>query len=552
MSSPTSARLTTALLLAGPLLPAARPDALLLKDGKALEGTVTDKGGAYEIKTKYGTLTIDKAEVRKVLPAPDRIAAEADVLRKVAAGLCEEAAALHVPAERNRKLSAARELLDKARLLCAEADGVYTGPDRVALDKAAAEIAGTTQRARELALPEPAAEPPPAAAPPPAPLPPAVAKAADPGATPAVTPANPAASAELGAPALPTKKDLRDAASMPPPAPKTAKELVEDLASPDAAVRKAAADGLAQAPVPEALPPLLEALRKESDGRVIDALELALLRQDVVTLLRQDAVKALASGGTPEQKAALVHVLKRLGGEPAVRFLIDQFVMKGDEPLRLETASALKKHKAIAVRLLIEAFRKAPSRLDLQVDIIKLIGIIGESAQGARFLLPFLETEAVREIAVHALLKIDRPAIPVLLQYGLSGGAKTRNWSAQILRHFMNIPSESRSSDELTRWWVANRRDVEAEEAAREKRDAELNWPVDEHDWAEYDRPVIDRDGNELRAGRYRALRERTRRPMMDATLARELQDERARQREERIKAKGLAPAPPPVAPKTP
>jgi hypothetical protein len=539
MHRPRAALLPLALLaaLAAPLA----ADILLLKDGKRIEGAVADKGSAYEVKTKFGTLTVDKAEVKKVVTNPAAITAEADICRSLARGMVDEAARLQDPRERNRKLGAAAELLDKASRLYAEARELFPGPEHEALDKAAAEILAEARKARESAAPE-APAPAPPAAPVAAPLvapPPPVAPASA-AATPAGT---------LPPPTLPSKKEQKAAeASIPPPPPKTEKDYLADLASPEHELRKAAVDGLAKAPAPAHLAPLADALKQEANGRVLDALELALPKYDATALLKLEAAKAVAASGSPEQKAVLVRVLKQAGGEPALRFLVDQFVLKIDEPARNDVASALKKHKTTAAKLLIEAFRKAGGKPDLQVDLIRYLGVIGESAQGAKFLVPLLEMEDVRSIVLHALLKIDRPAIPVLIQVGLPGGSKTRNWSSQLLRYFTNTPASSRSTDELVRWWTANRREVEADEAAWDKLDEQLNWPVDERDWNEFGQLIIDRDGNELRMGHYRTNRGRPRAPMMDASTRAARIEEYQRRRDEKIRLREEKAPPKPPA----
>jgi hypothetical protein len=305
-----------------------------------------------------------------------------------------------------------------------------------------------------------------------------------------------------------------------PPTPKTPEELTADLASPDAAVRYAAARGLREETGEEILTALLAALKQETEKRVLDGIELALPVHGAPALMKHDdTLKEIAEGGTAGQKTVLVRVLKIVGTEPAVRFLVEQFAAKVEADIQLEVASALKKHRKLAIRPLTDAFRSAGRRTDVQIEIIKYIGVIGESDLGPRFILPFLESDAARNVVLHAFVRIDRPAIPVLLQYGLKGGSKTRNWSAQLLRYFMNIPQRSRSSDELGRWWVLNRRTVEAEAAAWDKRDEELNWPVDIYDWQGYDRPLTDKNGIELRLYRYRSSRGRERKQMVDAAM---------------------------------
>jgi hypothetical protein len=86
-------------------------DVIMLKDGKAIEGTVQDKADVYEVATKFGALTIRKEEVARIIKDAAALTAEAGVLRSVAASLAEEALKGGVAAEdRDRKLSAAEEL----------------------------------------------------------------------------------------------------------------------------------------------------------------------------------------------------------------------------------------------------------------------------------------------------------------------------------------------------------------------------------------------------------------------------------------------------------
>ncbi len=111
-----------ALLLAALFAPQATPDVLLLKDGKKLEGDVVDKGDAYEVKTPYGTLSVDKAEVKRHVKNPAQLTVEADTLRKIARGMYDDALKVASdPKERNRKLTAGLELLERALAVYNEA-----------------------------------------------------------------------------------------------------------------------------------------------------------------------------------------------------------------------------------------------------------------------------------------------------------------------------------------------------------------------------------------------------------------------------------------------
>jgi hypothetical protein len=62
-------RIAFALAAVGAAAGAACADVLILTDGKAIEGEVVDRGEAYEVKTRYGILTIQKAEVKQVVKA---------------------------------------------------------------------------------------------------------------------------------------------------------------------------------------------------------------------------------------------------------------------------------------------------------------------------------------------------------------------------------------------------------------------------------------------------------------------------------------------------
>jgi hypothetical protein len=67
--SPRAIRFSLALAAVGVLGigRTAFADVLILNDGKAIEGDVTDRGDQYEIKTKYGVLTIQKSDVKQII-----------------------------------------------------------------------------------------------------------------------------------------------------------------------------------------------------------------------------------------------------------------------------------------------------------------------------------------------------------------------------------------------------------------------------------------------------------------------------------------------------
>jgi hypothetical protein len=511
MDSPRRpAILATLLLFAG--LAIARADVLLLKDGKKVEGSVTDKGNAYEVKTKYGALLVDKADVQKVVKDPAQIVAEADLCRKLARGMYDDAMKLEgSPRERNRKLTAGLELLEKALKQYQEAREIFTGSQYEHLDKEATSILQEMRLYRDKVVSEQQPPPPPPVVPPPVPEPAAkppepVAVPPQPVATqPETVPPSPVPPAPVPDVLMPPVKPHRgqpatiDVPAAPkapdvPAAPKTPKELIADLGSPDAGVRRAAVAQLGKAAaVPEALAPLMELLKKEEDEGVLKALAPAVALYDGAALAKQEAFKVTAQNGPEARKRVVIAAFKKTGGEQAMRFLIDQFVAKGQgAPLRNEVASALKKHKALAVKPLIELFRKAAGRqADIQVDVVKYLGIIGEYKIAPQILIPLLDVEAYRNVTLHALRKIDKPVIPLLIQNGLPGSQHVRLCAWALLKYFTGQTHGANNAAEWTQWWAMNRRGVEAEEAKWNKADEACDWLVDNIDWSEYEADLV-------------------------------------------------------------
>ena len=479
---------SSALALALPT-PVARADIVFLNDGKRLEGDVTDKGNSYEIKTRYGTLTVDKSEVKKIVKDVAQLTAEAETCRKLARGMYDDALKLDDPKERNRKLTAGVELLERAMKIYNDAREVFTGPAYDYLDQEAAKIIQEMRLYRDKMVTEAAKPPdplpattPPAAAPVTAggaaPIPSTLEPVKPPTAIPAPTP--PAA----GTPA-PVRVD-----TPPPAATKSPKELVADLASSEAPVRLAAVEQLGKAPAPEALAPMAELLKKEADASVLKALGPTLGAYDGAALAKQAVFKEAAKGGDP-QKRAVIAVFKKAGGEPGIRLLVDTLVAAGEMPLRNDVASALKKHKALAVKPLIELCRKSAAKADIQMDCIKYLGIIGESKVAPQFLVQLFEPDEARNVALHALRKIDKPVIPGLVQFGLPGGTHSRRWSGWLLQYFTGMTYTSQNASEWSTWWNANKRTVAAEEAKWDKADEAADWPVDNLDWSEYDVDIV-------------------------------------------------------------
>jgi len=161
-------RSAVALALLVPLAaahaPPLRADVLLLQSGQKVEGEIKDAGDAFEVTTKFGSLTVAKADVKKRVKAPAAVAAEVAVLRKSAQEMADEGLKADAdPATRGQKLEAAASLFERALTLCGDAKLAYAGGEITAVELAAASMAEELGKVRAKLGPETPALPPPAA-----------------------------------------------------------------------------------------------------------------------------------------------------------------------------------------------------------------------------------------------------------------------------------------------------------------------------------------------------------------------------------------------------
>ncbi len=484
-----------AVLLAASVLSAlpAVADVVLLKDGKRLEGEVADKGDAYEVKTPYGTLSVEKEKVKRIVKGPEAFTAKAETYRRIARGMYDDALRVKGdPKERNRKLTAGLELLERALTVYNEAREIFPGPEGEPLDKGASEVIMAMRMYRDKMASEEASSVPKPAPPVPQPEP---------------RPGPSETSGDLP-PVRPPTVDPRPIP--PPPAPlppstkpKSARELIAGLDSPKASVRRAAAAGLAGIRAPEALDPLALAFEKEEASSVLDALVDALGSLDGARVARHAAIVNAGRKGTDPQKRALIALFRKAGTEAGMKFLVEHFVRTGDVANRNAVASALMKHKTLAVKPLVDCFNRAGGRASVRSDVVKYLGVIAESRKGALFLVNVLEMKPLRNTAIHALFKIDRPAVPALLA-GLRGGNHTRLWSAWVLRGLTGQRYSSQKFNEWNRWWATHRSEIGMKEQRWEREEAARDWRVTDDDWAAYDHTI---SASDFSVRRHRGVR---------------------------------------------
>jgi hypothetical protein len=124
-------------------------DVLILHDGKVVEGEITDRGASYDVKTRFGTLTIQKSDVLKVVKTPAQAAAEAELLRKSARDAYDEAMKLTGEKEQQRKLTAGLVFLESALKGCQETREAFPGPSHAQLDGILSELREEIRRFRE-------------------------------------------------------------------------------------------------------------------------------------------------------------------------------------------------------------------------------------------------------------------------------------------------------------------------------------------------------------------------------------------------------------------
>jgi hypothetical protein len=117
-------------------LPAAA-DIVVMNDGKRIEGAVEDKGGAYDVRTRYGSLSVQKDDVRRVVRDLAQLTNEAEALRQAARNQYEKAVRATDAEERNRQLAAAAAQVEKALRIYDEAREIFAAPENDALDRAA-------------------------------------------------------------------------------------------------------------------------------------------------------------------------------------------------------------------------------------------------------------------------------------------------------------------------------------------------------------------------------------------------------------------------------
>ena len=440
---------------------AAGADVILLKDGKRIEGAVKDTGATYEVTTAYGTLSVTKSDVARVVPSPDVFTREAEVHRAKARALYDEAAGIE-GAARNAKLDAGLAELERAKSLYNEAREIFTGDAYDALDRSASEVIQEMRLYRDkktvsgVVTAAKPPEPPPARTEPPAPAPPSGPAAKE----------APVAAREPKAPAV-----------APPPSrplPKTPEECLAALSSPDPALRAAAAEGLgAEKPSPDWIDPLLRALSVEREKRPLPGIVAALVRQSPASVLSAIR-KGLRDADEPAKRNFLAWA-KAAGTDGAIDLAIDIATGDGGMPLRAPAASVCRKHAKKAVPRLRAAIQG--ERDPAAVNILLVLAGLTVHGDGGVLLAAYLGATECQRTAARAVLRIGRPAVPHLLAV-VKGNRDQQLYAGALLRRLTG----TNGATEWNAWWAAHRMEVEAEWAERDRRWAAEDYVVREEE----------------------------------------------------------------------
>jgi hypothetical protein len=132
-------------------------DIVIFTDGKAIQGYVVDRGQAYDVATRYGTLTVQKSDVQKIIVNAAQVVAEAESLRRDARAANDEAMKRSDIRDRARALTSALDILEKALASCAEARAFFPSSAQDQIDAISAELREEMRRFRDKMPADPSA-----------------------------------------------------------------------------------------------------------------------------------------------------------------------------------------------------------------------------------------------------------------------------------------------------------------------------------------------------------------------------------------------------------
>ena len=257
-----------------------------------------------------------------------------------------------------------------------------------------------------------------------------------------------------------------------------------DLAHSNPERRVEAVKRLSHPPSPLHLSALLRLLEAEREAPVIHALSEGLGLMDSATVVK--SLSWVKKETDPARRGAVLSILRAAGDRAAFDFLLDWFedAPPATHPDRAAFASAFRQFHALSISGLKELLAKNRNP-KVQSEAIRQLGVIGDKAAGP-MLLKTLGSYTKDSAA--SLMKLGKPAIPILIEGARSHEAETHRICSFFLRKLTGIQLPNLVHFET--WWTMNRKAVQEEEKAWWEDQAKKGWAVDASAFATYDLPM--------------------------------------------------------------
>ncbi len=450
---PGPAKLLLPLLLL--LLPPG-DSVLITTRGEKLTGKASREGDAWVVQTASGVRRIPAAEVGAVFGDVSEPVRQADARFKEAKELFEESRRLpDADPLRNRKLLAAIERAQSAAAVYRLLEPHYRGEAFAFLGKNVQVMMQFIRLCRSDATSDLAG-----------PAPPAL-----PGPIPLL-----AATFERTVPEEAARPWVH-AGDLGP----GQEELARDLENPDDARRLDALRRLVRPPAPDRLPDFLRLLEREKSPGIVKALAEALPLFDAAGSLK--SLGWARREPDPVKRGAVLAIARSSWDRAGFDFVVEWFVESppATHADRAAFASAFRQYRAFAVPQLRELLvrHKSPK---LQVEALRQMGALGDKA-----LAPMLvqAIPAYPRDAVASLLKVGKPGLPVIIEGARSNDPDTKRTCIALCRKITGV--RQINLDHFEKWYLAHRKEVQEEEAARLEEAARAGFDVGPEEFAAYD-----------------------------------------------------------------
>lgn len=467
-------------------------DVIVLKDGTRYSGRLVDKGDAWEVTTKHGSLLVKKSEVDQILTDPRDASAKVDALRAEGQRLYEEACTKVDADERNHLLGQAIERFEEAKKIYTDLRLDFPADQYAWLDDEILEIGQAIKLARDkkvLGNPQPksaeeeyrrrrdalraddaeghfllgewcekkgmAAN-----------------ARAEYEAAVKANPDHARAREKLGfvfhegrwvtreeLDRLLAQKQPESPKQAAPPAVRDAKACIADLKSTDPSVRQAAVVGLRAKP-DMAVKPLVDLLKIEVDDAVRKAAVETLVEANgsAVVNAAKDALRdpSLAT----RFQIDILDVCDRSAEKEEIEFAAKICLYGTQADAQKKAKDVLMKHRKLAVSSVARALGvKTP---DMRLRAVKVLEEM-RTKDAVRALIAIgcrqgdfdNDTQRVHQECRDALQRIGKPAVPFLIE--VLGNGNLKKWGAGVLFYITGQPIGSDHPAEWKKWWMNNR-----------------------------------------------------------------------------------------------